>query len=133
MATKSVRNYLRLVAAGFLQQALADGVKAACEAGASVELDESKGGAAGNAAALTGACRRALQGVLAPPVPVPAAVRGLLGAVQLLVAQRFDAAVAHKAVGSLMFLRFACPALAAPDAFGLLPSQSSSCSPHSPR
>lgn len=53
---------------------------------------------------------------------LPVAVRAMLGSLRLLVKQRFGEEVARKAVGAVLFLRFICPALAAPDAFGLLAS-----------
>ena len=102
-------------------------MSAAIAAGSKVELDATQGGSAANARALADVCRLALDNVLASlaptaGAPLPHAVRTMLGALRLLVTQKFDAAVARTAVGAVLFLRFICPALAAPDAYGLVHS-----------
>jgi hypothetical protein len=84
MATKATRNYLRLVAGGFLHGTLSAGVTAALACASKCELDPTQGGAPGNAGALADVCRKALQPVLSAltagaAVTLPSAVRGMLG------------------------------------------------------
>jgi hypothetical protein len=128
MATKAVRNYLRLVAAPFVRAALGDGVAAARAGGASLELDPSKGGSPANAPKLVHACDVALKSILdtanaSSAARLPNAVRGMLGSLRLLVNQRFGPDVANTAIGAVLFLRFICPAIAAPDAFQVVDGQ----------
>jgi neurofibromin 1 len=54
---------------------------------------------------------------------LPNAVRGMLGSLRLLVNQRFGPDVANTAIGAVLFLRFICPAIAAPDAFQVVDGQ----------
>jgi hypothetical protein len=122
MATKAVRNYLRLSAGPFVRAALGDGVAAARAGGAALELDPTKGGSPANAAKLVRACEVALASILetansTSAARVPNSVRSMLGSLRLLVSQRFGDEVAGTAIGAVLFLRFICPAIAAPDAF----------------
>lgn len=125
MATKAVRNYLRLSAAPFVRSALGDGVAAARAGGAALELDPTKGGSPANAAKLVRACEVALTAILdtansTSAARVPNSVRSMLGSLRMLVNQKFGADVANTAVGAVLFLRFICPAIAAPDAFQIV-------------
>jgi hypothetical protein len=126
MATKIMTNFARFAGQQYLQDAVLPVIRTLLNSNLlSFEIDESKLLAGQsrdqNCRNLTSLAQKILDSLCKSTHLLPTAFRNVCGFLQHAVVHRFPAH-ALSAIGGFMFLRFICPALVAPDSFGLIRS-----------
>lgn len=134
MATKVMTNFARFAGLQYLQDVVvpvirtllsSSGSRADFGMNVSFEIDESKlmpgESREANCTNLTRLAQQILNSLVKTTHLLPTAFRNVCGFLQKAVAARFPEH-SLSAVGGFMFLRFVCPALVAPDSFGLVRS-----------
>jgi hypothetical protein len=123
MATKSVRNYLKLLATSYLTDTMGPIIDEVIKSPAGYEVDPAKvtpdEDVDENMKKLEATAQRVLDAFVKSVANCPAPVRELMGVIRLLVGKKFPAS-STKAVGGFFFLRFSCPAIFSPEGFGLV-------------
>jgi len=127
VATKLLAAYCKLCGAEYLREALAPQIRLLITQGTSVgyELDETKLPAGQtldeNQANVTRACIAFLEDIQRSIPQCPRPFREISRFLKETVGEKFPGAE-HTAVAGFMFLRFLCPAIIAPDGFGVIPT-----------
>ncbi len=120
VASKLMSRFTLQQGEAFLQDVLRDLMqRAAAISPAQVELNPEKGGSAAGAVALTQLCEGVVAASRAALANCPLELHELCMDIKTKVAQRFGEKMGLSAVGGYIFLRFVCPAMVAPEHFGI--------------
>lgn len=124
IASRMIAHFMKMNGTRWLRAAVRESMTEIASSDAPFEIDPSKLDNADeatlktNQANLVGFCSKILDQICASASAAPPVVREVARCLILLVARKFPDA-GHFSVGGLLFLRYLCPALLAPDNFGM--------------
>lgn len=129
ITTKIMSAYAKIAGAPYLRMNIGPFLTALIEKNVSVEIDQKKLASAdmleGNLVLLLDKTQELLDIILDSVDEVPFMLRQICACLSRIVREKFPEAE-HFSVAGFMFLRFLCPAIVAPDAFGVVKTAPSS-------
>jgi hypothetical protein len=124
IASRLIAHFMKMNATKWLRAAARESITEISASDSAFEIDPIKLGEvsaetlASNQQTLAGMCSKLMDQIFASAAAAPPVVREVSRQLFLLVRRKFPDA-GHSAVGGLLFLRYLCPALLAPDQFNM--------------